>query len=71
VFGLTAGKEVPPTGSEIWKDTVLTLPHSRAGNSFRNVFTGETVAAVHHKGEAALEAGEVLKNFPVTLLEKI
>ncbi|HWD93630.1 MAG TPA: malto-oligosyltrehalose synthase [Verrucomicrobiae bacterium] len=70
-FGLTEGKEVPPTGGEIWKDTVLMLPESRAGNSFRNVLTGETLTAIHHKENAALEAGEVLKNFPVALLERI
>jgi (1->4)-alpha-D-glucan 1-alpha-D-glucosylmutase len=70
VFGLTRGAEVPPIG-EIWKDTVLILPQSRAGNSFRNVLTGETAAAIEHKGNAALEIAQVLKSFPVALLEKI
>ncbi|HEX4263618.1 MAG TPA: malto-oligosyltrehalose synthase [Verrucomicrobiae bacterium] len=70
VFGLTRGGEVPPLG-EFWKDTVLMLPQSRAGSSFRNVLTGETMVAIEKKGDAALEAGRVLRNFPIALLEKI
>jgi hypothetical protein len=35
------------------------------------VLTGETVTAIEHKGNTALEMGQVLKIFPVALLEKI
>ncbi|HEY2081985.1 MAG TPA: malto-oligosyltrehalose synthase [Verrucomicrobiae bacterium] len=71
VFGLASGTEVPPTGDRIWKDTFLTLPKSRSRDSFRNVLTGETVDTAEYHGKTGLEAGKVLKNFPVALLEKI
>jgi (1->4)-alpha-D-glucan 1-alpha-D-glucosylmutase len=71
VFGLTRGTETPPMGAEVWEDTALSLPPSRAGSLFRNVLTRETVAVTGQHASAALEVGEVLKSFPVALLEKI
>jgi (1->4)-alpha-D-glucan 1-alpha-D-glucosylmutase len=69
VFGLTRGAEVPPTGSDVWKDAVLPLPRARAGDVFRNVLTQETVTTMEHNGKRALEMAKVLKIFPVALLE--
>jgi (1->4)-alpha-D-glucan 1-alpha-D-glucosylmutase len=71
IFGLMRGTEAPPMGGEVWKDTALPLPRSRAGSLFRNVLTRETAAVTGQHGSAALEVGQVLKSFPVALLEKI
>jgi (1->4)-alpha-D-glucan 1-alpha-D-glucosylmutase len=71
VFGLARGAEVAPMGGDIWADTVLPLPQARPGSLLRNVLTRETVAVTEHRGEATLELAQVLKNFPVALLEKI
>ena len=69
VFGLAQGAELAPIGGKVWKETVLSLPHTRAGAVFRNVLTNETVAATEHDGGAAFEIAKVLKSFPVALLE--
>jgi (1->4)-alpha-D-glucan 1-alpha-D-glucosylmutase len=71
MFILARGSEVPPTGKDVWKDTVIPLPQARAGILFRNVLTRETLAVTEHHGKATLEVAQVLKNFPVALLEKI
>jgi (1->4)-alpha-D-glucan 1-alpha-D-glucosylmutase len=71
VFGLMRGTETPPMGPEVWKDTALLLARSPAGSLYRNVLTRETVAVTEQRGSAALEAAQVLKSFPVALLEKI
>ncbi len=70
VFGLMRGAELPPTG-DVWKDTVLQLPHARAGDLFRNVLTREMVPVVEVNKSAALELRQAMKTFPVALLEKI
>jgi (1->4)-alpha-D-glucan 1-alpha-D-glucosylmutase len=71
VFGLTRGVEVPPIGSEIWKDTMLPMSETRAGDLFRNVLTREMVPAIERYGAAAIELSAALKSFPVALLEKV
>ncbi len=70
VLGLTGGREIPPIGAELWKGTMLPLPQARTGDAFRNVFTGEVVKVAEHSGVQALDVAEVLKNFPVALLER-
>jgi (1->4)-alpha-D-glucan 1-alpha-D-glucosylmutase len=62
VVGLTAGREMPPLGPEVWQDTSLTLPPEHARRRWRNVFTGET-----HEG-APLAVAALLGSFPVALL---
>ena len=71
VFGLSRGAASPPLGGGIWNDTMLPLSNVRAGDLFRNVLTREMVPAVEQSGNAALELRQILKNFPVALLEKI
>ncbi|HWC60961.1 MAG TPA: malto-oligosyltrehalose synthase, partial [Verrucomicrobiae bacterium] len=70
-FGLTRGREVAPIGSEIWGDTMLSVPNARPGDLFRNVLTREMVPLVGAGGNAALELTQALKSFPVALLEKV
>ena len=53
-----------PIGRDIWGDTPVSLPEELAGARWRNVFTGETLAAPG--GQLGL--AEVLCDFPVALL---
>jgi len=70
VFGLLQGTEAPPIGG-VWKETLLPFPGARAGDLFRNVLTREMAPMIGQSGDAALELSQVLKSFPVALLEKI
>jgi (1->4)-alpha-D-glucan 1-alpha-D-glucosylmutase len=68
VVGLTGGAERPPLGAEVWGKTRLLLPPYLAGRSYRNVFTGETVAATDEGGAAGPLLADTLARFPVALL---
>ena len=57
-----------PLGPQVWEDSWLMLPAGGADHHYRNLFTGETVAAVRWEGRAVLALGEVFANFPVALL---
>ncbi|HVB38978.1 MAG TPA: malto-oligosyltrehalose synthase [Vicinamibacterales bacterium] len=59
----------PPVGRDLWADTALRLPPGVSGR-FRNVFTDAVIDIPAGDG-AALEVGEVLKEFPVGMLEEI
>jgi (1->4)-alpha-D-glucan 1-alpha-D-glucosylmutase len=68
--GLTGGKEQPPIGEDIWKDTWLTLPQERAGQTFRNLFTGEKCSVKKEGEDPAIALSRAFQNFPVALLER-
>jgi (1->4)-alpha-D-glucan 1-alpha-D-glucosylmutase len=56
-----------PLGEAVWNDTLLPLPEVTPGQRFRNVFTGEEVAASPDMG-GSLRAADIFQNFPVALL---
>jgi (1->4)-alpha-D-glucan 1-alpha-D-glucosylmutase len=60
----------PPLEEPAWSDTQLALPAlgRDAGRHWRNVFTGEVLAATDREGTLSLTAAEVFANFPVALL---
>jgi (1->4)-alpha-D-glucan 1-alpha-D-glucosylmutase len=65
---LTAGLNLrgqPPTGREVWQETAVVMPNELRVARWRNVFTGELVAA----SDGSLPMAAVLANFPVALLE--
>jgi (1->4)-alpha-D-glucan 1-alpha-D-glucosylmutase len=68
VYGLTQGEESPPLGA-IWEETTLTLPHEHPATTFRNVLTGETLTTPGPGDNRKLKIADVLKHFPVALLE--
>jgi (1->4)-alpha-D-glucan 1-alpha-D-glucosylmutase len=70
VVGLTNGSERPPIGRDVWQDTAITVPNTRAGDFFRNVFTNERIEVREHDGQPGLVIAEALSTFPVALLEK-
>jgi (1->4)-alpha-D-glucan 1-alpha-D-glucosylmutase len=54
---------------EAWAGTSVRLPGELAGATYRNVLTGEKGALEERDGEALLPAGDLLRGFPVALLE--
>ncbi len=66
---LVGGEEQPPLGAAVWGQTRLLLPQQLAGRTYRNLFTGERIAAAVHDGPPELLLGAVLGRFPVALLE--
>ncbi len=54
---------------EAWAATLVHLPGGLSDLSYRNVLTGERVEADDRHGEVSLDAGRMLRNFPVALLE--
>jgi (1->4)-alpha-D-glucan 1-alpha-D-glucosylmutase len=56
---------VPPVGVR-WKDTAIDVP-AKGPDAWRNVFTGETVP----RRRAGLPVADVLRSFPVALLEAL
>lgn len=66
VLGLTGGVERSPMG-DVWQDTVLEVPTESRDAAYRNVFTGKVVKAK----EGSLSLRDVLRHFPVALMEKL
>lgn len=60
-----------PFGKEVWKDSVIIVPHEETEKKYRNIFTGEIVATVSYKDATILYLSEIFAHFPVALLEKI
>ncbi|MEW6410019.1 MAG: malto-oligosyltrehalose synthase [Nitrospirota bacterium] len=60
-----------PLGKEIWRDSFIVIPLGDVGARYHNIFTGEIVTAVNHKGAIALYLSDVFANFPVALIEGI
>lgn len=60
-----------PCGKETWGEAFLVMPGVAPGACYRNVFTGETVAAVSRGENAALPLAGVFAAAPVALLEKV
>lgn len=65
----TQTQEELPIGDEVWSDSTVALPDERVGQRYRNVLTGEVVAALEHDGEVVLPLNKVFASFPVAILE--
>jgi (1->4)-alpha-D-glucan 1-alpha-D-glucosylmutase len=70
VVGVTGGKEEPPIGKEIWKDTRLVLPQEWMGHRFRNLFTGEEWSTGKKGQDPGFPLSQVFQTFPVAFLER-
>lgn len=57
-----------PFGSSVWEDTRVRLPLSIQPEGFRDVFSGAHLVSLETDEGRCLNAGEVLKHFPVALL---
>ncbi|HEX9898663.1 MAG TPA: malto-oligosyltrehalose synthase, partial [Candidatus Methylomirabilis sp.] len=60
-----------PLGQEVWQTTRIVLPPEGKGGRYRNVLTGEMLAAEGQAAGERLHLAEVLADFPVALLERI
>ena len=66
-MGMTRGEGLP-LGPEIWEDTHLTLS-AEMPSQWRDVFTGTECRAVRQGPGQALRVADLLRHFPVALLE--
>ena len=57
-----------PCGRDVWQDTVLQLPDADAKARWRNIFTGEVVAASSQPGPIVMAAADLFAHFPVALV---
>jgi (1->4)-alpha-D-glucan 1-alpha-D-glucosylmutase len=68
VVGLVGGAECSPLGSEVWGNRRLPLPAHLAYRTYRNLFTGETLAPAGDHGAPGIPLAIALGQFPVALL---
>ena len=68
VGSLMADGAAPPIGRQVWADTRIELPAGIAERTFRDTFTGATVAADEDGGVATISAAAMFERFPVALL---
>jgi len=64
------GEYRPLLGKAVWQDTSLVLPQGWQDSTWRNVLTGEEIAATSGRGAAMLPLADVLARLPVALLER-
>jgi (1->4)-alpha-D-glucan 1-alpha-D-glucosylmutase len=65
---ITPPDRLLPIGAAVWGTSRIALPGAFAGRAFRNVFTGERVAAMVQGDVVSILAAEVLRTCPVALL---
>ena len=56
---------------EIWEDTAVIIPFAKAGEKYRNFYTGEVLTAAISGEAASLKASELFSSFPVALLDRL
>lgn len=71
VSGLSADAMTLPVGREVWGDTTIAVPSWREGSSYRNIITGDIFHSHESAGHQVMALGEVLKDCPVAMLERI
>jgi (1->4)-alpha-D-glucan 1-alpha-D-glucosylmutase len=69
VAGLLQFEDKAPLGKDVWGNTELVVPDEIRGDRFRNILTGEDVAAVSQSGKRTLSLADVFASFPVAMLE--
>jgi len=71
VAGLMPEAERLPLGSDVWEDTLVTVPSWKQGSPYRNMLTGEVLRSSEAAGSQVLNVAEILSDCPVALLERI
>jgi len=59
-----------PLGEEAWGNSCIVLSSGEPATVYRNIFTGEDVTSFSFQGGAALRLPEIIRNFPVALMER-
>ncbi len=65
---LAAASGKPPVDPDAWIDTWVQCPAERGDDSYQNVLSGETVAAVQRNAKLWFSAADLFRSFPVALL---
>ena len=60
-----------PLGEDIWHGTVVAVPADGTGIRYSNIFTEEVLETAEYDGVIGFRCGDLFRNFPVALLEKI
>jgi hypothetical protein len=60
----------PPTGSEVWGESVVQLNHESDG-LYRDVFTGRLIRARRGDAGVELSLAQVFTHLPVALLKRV
>lgn len=71
VVSLTGDAMASPVGSDVWEDTYVTVPSWRPHSLYRNLFTGEGLSTQTVGDRQMLPMADVLREFPVALLERL
>jgi maltooligosyltrehalose synthase len=58
----------PPIGRQVWADTRIELPASIAERTFRDSFTGATIAVDEDGGAPTISVASMFERFPAALL---
>jgi (1->4)-alpha-D-glucan 1-alpha-D-glucosylmutase len=61
----------PPTGSEVWGESVVELDHVSAAGLYREVFTGRLIRAGRNGAGVELPLAQAFAHLPVALLEPV
>ncbi|HMK50134.1 MAG TPA: malto-oligosyltrehalose synthase [Thermodesulfovibrionales bacterium] len=69
VAGLLEFEDKPPFGKDAWGDTWLVVPDELGADTFRNIFTDETVVVNRQFGKRTLPLADIFASFPVAMLE--
>jgi (1->4)-alpha-D-glucan 1-alpha-D-glucosylmutase len=67
-LALYASERPMPLGGDAWKTSRIMLPQALRDRTFRNVVTGQQVAATHVGDTAWLFVGELFERLPVAML---
>lgn len=65
---LMGGATCLPCDDEVWGDTLIQAPEATRKQTYKNLFTNETVNLISHNGENFFRASELFTAFPVTVL---
>jgi (1->4)-alpha-D-glucan 1-alpha-D-glucosylmutase len=69
VLGLQCRSPGLPLGQHTWGDTRLVMPQNLACRALRNVFTSQRLQPISEAGKPCLPLEQVLRDFPIALLE--
>jgi (1->4)-alpha-D-glucan 1-alpha-D-glucosylmutase len=68
VVGLTGGVKQAPIGEGVWGDTGVVLPSGMRQNSWREIFSGESVGIAEEQRQRVLRVADILRATPVAIL---
>ncbi|MDF2458618.1 MAG: treY [Nitrospira sp.] len=71
VATLNPDSKHPPVGQSVWEDTWIVAPPWPTLSEFRNLLTGDIIAAESVNGRRVLPVAKVLHHAPIAVLERL